>query len=86
MCPSASSTEAPQPFPDIEPYEVGLLDVGDGNQVYWETSGNSHGKPALVVHGGPGSGGRRGSAKLFDPNVYPGEWSDDRMQFGGGRG
>ncbi|MEV2220936.1 prolyl aminopeptidase [Nocardia vinacea] len=70
MRPSASSTEAPQPFPDIEPDEVGLLDVGEGNQIYWETSGNPHGKPALVVHGGPGSGGQRGSRKLFDPNVY----------------
>lgn len=59
-----------QPFPDIEPYERGLLDVGDGNQIYWETSGNPDGKPALVVHGGPGSGGRRGSRKLFDPTVY----------------
>lgn len=40
----------------IEPYEHGMLDVGDGNLVYWETCGNPHGKPALVVHGGPGSG------------------------------
>ncbi len=70
MSTSASSTEVPQPFPDIEPYEYGLLDVGDGNQIYWETSGNPDGKPALVVHGGPGNGGQRGSRKLFDPNVY----------------
>jgi proline iminopeptidase len=33
-----------------------MLDVGDGNLVYWETCGDPHGKPALVVHGGPGSG------------------------------
>ena len=33
-----------------------MLDVGDGNLVYWETCGNPDGKPALVVHGGPGSG------------------------------
>ncbi|MEV4234379.1 hypothetical protein AB0J47_04290 [Nocardia sp. NPDC049737] len=70
MGPSAPSTAAPQPFPDIEPYERGLLDVGDRNQVYWETSGNPDGKPALVVHAGPGSGGQRGSRKLFDPTVY----------------
>ncbi|MFQ6395945.1 prolyl aminopeptidase [Nocardia sp. KC 131] len=63
-------TTPPQPFPDIEPYAHGLLDVGDGNQVYWETSGAPAGKAALVVHGGPGGGGRRGARKMFDPNVY----------------
>ena len=46
----------PKPYPPIEPYDRGMLDVGDGNRVYWEASGNPDGKPALVVHGGPGSG------------------------------
>ncbi|WP_216899149.1 prolyl aminopeptidase [Nocardia alni] len=59
-----------QPFPDIEPYASGLLEVGEGNRVYWETSGNPEGKPALVVHGGPGSGGSRGSRRSFDPDAY----------------
>lgn len=40
-------------YPPIEPYGSGLLDVGDGNLVYWEVCGNPDGKPALVVHGGP---------------------------------
>ena len=26
-------------FPPVEPYEHGLLDVGDGNLVYWEACG-----------------------------------------------
>ena len=43
-------------YPPIEAYDHGMLDVGDGNRVYWETCGNPHGKPALAVHGGPGSG------------------------------
>ena len=34
-------------YPSIEPHETGLLDVGDGNHVHWETSGNPEGKPAL---------------------------------------
>jgi proline iminopeptidase len=59
-----------RPFPSIEPYESGLLDVGDGNRIYWETSGNPDGKPALVVHGGPGSGGHRSSRRFFDPERY----------------
>ncbi|MDJ0380405.1 prolyl aminopeptidase [Streptomyces sp. G-G2] len=57
-------------FAPIEPYEHGLLDVGDGNRIYWETSGNPEGKAALCVHGGPGSGGRRGSRRMFDPEIY----------------
>ena len=57
-------------FPPIEPYDRGLLDVGDGQRIYWQASGRPDGKPAVVVHGGPGSGGRRGSARYFDPDVY----------------
>lgn len=70
MNPAGAGTRAAKLFPEIEPYEHGLLDVGDGNQIYWETSGNPTGKPALVVHGGPGGGGRHGPRKLFDPSVY----------------
>jgi hypothetical protein len=36
--------------PGIEPYDHGLLDVGDGHQVYWETCGRPGGKPAVVLH------------------------------------
>ncbi len=43
-------------YPEIEPDAHGLLDVGDGNHVHWETSGNPDGTPALLLHGGPGSG------------------------------
>jgi proline iminopeptidase len=57
-------------YPPIEPYDHGQLDVGDGNRVYWETSGNPDGKPALVVHGGPGSGCGSGSRRYFDPERY----------------
>lgn len=57
-------------YPAIEPYEHGLLDVGDGHLVYWETCGNPDGKPAVVVHGGPGSGCWPGFRKYFDPAAY----------------
>jgi proline iminopeptidase len=60
----------PERYPPIEPYDHGLLDVGDGNRVYWETCGNPDGKPALVVHGGPGSGCGTGSRRSFDPERY----------------
>ena len=57
-------------YPEIEPYEHGMLDVGDGNLVYWEACGNPQGKPALVVHGGPGSGCTAGARRNFDPGAY----------------
>ena len=57
-------------YPAIEPYEHGMLDVGDGHQVYWEVCGNPAGKPAVVVHGGPGSGCGPNSRRYFDPAAY----------------
>jgi len=57
-------------FPAIEPYDSGLLDVGDGQQVYWECCGNPAGKPALYLHGGPGSGCTPGQRRFFDPDAY----------------
>jgi proline iminopeptidase len=57
-------------YPTIEPFEHGMLAVGDGNLVYWETCGNPHGKPAVVLHGGPGSGCSPRWRRLFDPAVY----------------
>lgn len=57
-------------FPDSEPDARGLLEVGDGNRVYWEARGNPDGQVALVVHGGPGSGRSRGGHKGFDPDVF----------------
>lgn len=35
-----------------EPRRRGLLDVGGGQQVYWEEWGDPRGVPALYVHGG----------------------------------
>ena len=43
-------------FPEEEPHAHGLLDVGGGNQIYWECCGNPAGKPVVVLHGGPGLG------------------------------
>lgn len=57
-------------YPPIEPYDHGLLDVGDGQRVYWEVCGNPEGRPALVVHGGPGSGCTPGVRRFFDPDRY----------------
>jgi proline iminopeptidase len=57
-------------YPPIEPYEHGMLEAGDGNQVYWETCGNPDGKPALFVHGGPGWGASAARRRDLDPDRY----------------
>jgi proline iminopeptidase len=53
-----------------EPYDHGMLDVGDGNLVYWEARGNPDGKPAVIVHGGPGSGLEGSTGRSFDRDRY----------------
>jgi proline iminopeptidase len=58
------------PYPPIEPYDHGWLDTGHANRVYWEACGNPSGKPALFVHGGPGSGCSSGPRRAFDPARY----------------
>ncbi|HEX2314342.1 MAG TPA: prolyl aminopeptidase [Thermomonospora sp.] len=57
-------------YPPIEPYDSGLLDVGDGNQIYWEVCGNPDGKPAVMLHGGPGGGCTPDHRRQFDPRAY----------------
>lgn len=57
-------------YPATVPYDKGMLDVGDGNLVYWETCGNPDGKPAVIVHGGPGGACRPGQGRTFDPDRY----------------
>jgi proline iminopeptidase len=54
----------------VEPYATGMLDVGDGHSLYWETCGNPEGKPAVMLHGGPGAGCTPGMRRAFDPDRY----------------
>ena len=57
-------------FPPREPFQSGLLRVADGNDIYWETSGNPAGVPALYLHGGPGGSLGAGYRRHFDPDRY----------------
>ncbi len=57
-------------YPEIEPYDHGMLDVGDGHRVYWELCGNPNGKPVVFLHGGPGGGCTPTQRRLFDPEKY----------------
>ncbi|TFD77233.1 prolyl aminopeptidase [Cryobacterium sp. Sr8] len=57
-------------YPEIEPYETGMLDVGDGQTLYWEASGNPDGKPAVYLHGGPGGASSAKQRRVFNPEKY----------------
>ncbi|MFJ4651514.1 prolyl aminopeptidase [Nocardia sp. NPDC088792] len=57
-------------YPPIEPYDQGMLDVGDGQRIYWEVSGNPDGKPVVFLHGGPGGGTAPFHRRFFDPEAY----------------
>ncbi|MBF6351981.1 prolyl aminopeptidase [Nocardia flavorosea] len=57
-------------YPPIEPYDQGMLAVGDGQAIYWETSGNPAGTPAVFLHGGPGGGTSPLNRRYFDPERY----------------
>ena len=57
-------------YPPIEPFETGMLDVGDGHSIYWERCGTKGAKPAVFLHGGPGSGISPKQRQQFDPELY----------------
>src|ERR1700756_2888991 len=61
---------SPENFMPIEPFKSEILQLADGSGMYWEASGNPKGKPALYLHGGPGSGLRSGYRQHFDPERY----------------
>ncbi len=54
----------------VDPYDEGMLDVGDGHRVAWSIAGNPDGKAAIVLHGGPGSGCSPGFRRWFDLQRY----------------
>ena len=57
-------------YPPLEPYATGMLEVGDGNEIYWEECGNPDGKPVVFLHGGPGAGSSADHRRLFDSMAY----------------
>jgi proline iminopeptidase len=62
----------------VEPYESGLLPVGDGHEVYYERFGRRGATPAVYCHGGPGSGASVGQRNFFDPELFDAVIFDQR--------
>lgn len=65
-----SSEPGRLPYPPVEPYASGLLEVDELHRVYWETCGNPLGVPVVFLHGGPGGGTLPAHRRFFDPDHY----------------
>ncbi len=57
-------------YPPIEPFARGRLAVSGGHEIYFEQCGNPHGKPVVLVHGGPGGGSNPTMRRFHDPSRY----------------
>lgn len=57
-------------FPDIGPYETGLLPLAAPHVMYWEQVGSPAGVPVLFLHGGPGAGAGAVHRRFFDPRHW----------------
>lgn len=61
---------SPGLFPQVEPFDQRMIDVGDGHHIYVEQCGRPDGRPAIVLHGGPGGGCSAMMRRYFDPSVW----------------
>lgn len=57
-------------YPSITPFNSGRLKVSGLHEIYFEECGNPEGKPALLVHGGPGGGSNPAMRRFHDPEHY----------------
>jgi proline iminopeptidase len=60
----------PEFYPEIEPYESGMLELDGLHRMYWEQVGNPSGMPVVFLHGGPGAGASPVHRRFFDPAHY----------------
>jgi proline iminopeptidase len=57
-------------YPEIEPFDSGVLDVDARHRIYYEQCGNPQGKPVVLLHGGPGAGCSAKMRRFHDPKHY----------------
>ncbi len=55
---------------ETETFNSGWLGVGDGHELFYEECGVRHGKPAVVLHGGPGGAINATMRRFFDPSRW----------------
>lgn len=57
-------------YPEHEPFNQGRLRVSSLHEIHFEECGNPAGKPAIVLHGGPGGGISPFLRQMHDPAAY----------------
>jgi proline iminopeptidase len=57
-------------YPEIEPFDSGILKVDGRHTLYYEQCGNPIGKPVVMLHGGPGAGCGAKMRRFHDPDKY----------------
>lgn len=60
----------PIPYPDQPPYRTHALDADGGHRLHVREWGCADGIPALLLHGGPGTGSSPVLWRMFDPALY----------------
>ncbi|MDZ7265670.1 MAG: prolyl aminopeptidase [candidate division KSB1 bacterium] len=62
--------EADVLYPPMVAYQTGYLKVSAIHEIFYQLGGNPHGKPVMVIHGGPGAGCSSHDFRYFDPQKY----------------
>lgn len=57
-------------YPEIEPFDSGMLKVSDIHEIYYERVGREDGIPVVFLHGGPGGGLIPMYRQFFDPKAF----------------
>ena len=57
-------------YPEIEPFDTGMLAVDARHRLHYEQCGNPDGKPVVILHGGPGAGCSAKMRRFHDPKAY----------------
>jgi proline iminopeptidase len=57
-------------YPDLEPFDSGVLQVSSLHRLHYEQCGNPKGKPVVMLHGGPGAGCSPRMRRFHDPARY----------------
>jgi len=57
-------------YAEQEPFDFGWMATDDGHEVFYEICGAARGKPAVVLHGGPGGAINPTMRRFFDPKRW----------------
>jgi proline iminopeptidase len=70
MAAFVSDTDRRGLYPDIEPFAYGWMPTESAHEIYYEECGAPGGKPAVVLHGGPGGAVNPGMRRFFAPDRW----------------